>query len=119
MKDGERPFTLWLDRCLSAFIGVHRWLAFLFRGFGCSGELFFGEAEEGGDGAAAEAGHEVELAAVVGFVFGHGPQPLPGSHGGAGRVHAGGQQVGVGEGAEDGHGFGVAGVQVGAHPVQA
>jgi len=39
----------------------------------CSGELFFGEAEEGGDGAAAEAGHEVELAAVVGFVFGHGP----------------------------------------------
>jgi len=87
--------------------------------FGCGGELFFGEAEEGGDGAAAEAGHEVELAAVVGLVLGHGPQPLPGGHLGPSRVHAGGQQVGVGEGAEDGQGFGVAGVQVGAHPVQA
>lgn len=42
-----------------------------------------------------------------------------GGHLGPGRVHAGGQQVGVGEGAEDGHGFGVACIQVGAHPVQA
>ena len=86
---------------------------------GCSGELFFGEAEEGSDGAAAEAGQEVELAAVVGFVFGHGPQPLPSRHGGTGRVHAGGHQVGFRQGAEDGQGFGVAAVQVGAHAVQA
>jgi hypothetical protein len=33
--------------------------------------LFFGEAEEGRYGAAAEAGHEVELAPVVGFMLGH------------------------------------------------
>ncbi len=86
---------------------------------GGGGELFFGEAEEGGDGAAAEAGHEVELATVVGLVLGHGAEPLPSRHGSAGRVQAGGQQVGVRESAEDGQGFRVAAVQVGAHPVQA
>ena len=88
-------------------------------GFGGRGELCFGEAEEGGDGAPAEAGHEVELPPVVGFVFGHGPQPLPSRHGGPGRVHARGPQVRLHEGAEDGQGLGVAAVQVGAHALQA
>jgi len=42
-----------------------------------------------------------------------------GGDGGARRRHAGGQQVGVAELAEDGQGFGVAAVQVGAHAIEA
>jgi len=80
--------------------------------------LFFGEAEDGRHGAAAVAGHEVELATVVGFVLGHGGEPLPSRNGGARRRHAGGQEVGVAGLAEDGQGFGVAAVQVGAHALQ-
>lgn len=83
-----------------------------FPGFGSGGELFFGEAEEGGHGAAAVAGHEVELPPVVGLVLGHGAEPFPGGHLGPGRVHAWGQQVGVREGDEEGQGLGVAAVQV-------
>jgi len=97
----------------------HRYSASAFPGIRSGGELCFGEAEEGRHGAAAEAGHEVELAAVVGFVLGHGPQPLPSGHLGTRRVQAGRQQVGVTELAEDGQGFGVAAVQVGTHAVQA
>lgn len=77
---GSRLFRLSLAaQQAAAFIGVHLCSSVAKKAFrlGCRRDLLFGEAEEGRHATASQAGHEVELAAVVGFVFGHGAEPLP------------------------------------------
>ena len=69
--------------------------------------MFGGEAVEGRGGDAEEAEVEIDLAAVVDFVFEHEAEPLPGGDGGGVGGLAFALEVGVGKAGEDFERFGV------------
>jgi hypothetical protein len=70
-------------------------------------DLFGGAAVERGSGNFEDGEVEVDLAAMVDFVFGHEAEPLPGGDGSVAGSGAFSLKVGVGEAGKDFDGFGV------------